>query len=305
MPGQRVVSLLPSATELVYELGAEKMLFGVTHECVYPAEAASKPRVISAMFDPQHMSSREIDTETRRRIGMGKEIFRIDERALRKARPDLIICQNTCQVCAAHAGQVEAALKILQYEPQIYSMDPHSMREILESVVELADILGAGGRGRRLRVELEERIRRVEARVGDRRRTVLALEWLDPLFTAGHWVPEMIALAGGKNLISGAGEHSRTLGLSEVVDADPDVIVLMPCGFDIDRTVSEYRSTLQRSGRWRYLRAVRDGAVYAVDANSHFSKPGIRTVSGIEILAEIFGSAGAVVPEGCFKKVEP
>ena len=165
MPIRRIVSFLPSATELIYELGVQDMLFGVTHECLYPADAASKPRVISAVFDPQHMSSREIDEKTRSLMEGGHDIFRLDEDVLCAARPDLIASQNTCQVCAAHTGQVDAALKALPQKPRVHSMDPHSMGEILDGIVEFAEMVGVPERGRRLRASLEDRIRTVTGRL--------------------------------------------------------------------------------------------------------------------------------------------
>ena len=306
MPIRRIASFLPSATELIYELGVQDMLFGVTHECLYPADAASKPRVISAVFDPQHMSSREIDEKTRSLMEGGHDIFRLDEDVLCAARPDLIVSQNTCQVCAAHTGQVDAALKALPQKPRVHSMDPHSMEEILDGIVEFAEMVGVPERGRRLRASLEDRIRTVTGRLTGSTPRVLALEWLDPFFTAGHWVPEMIRAAGGQNLVSGTGEHSRIMSFDEIAAADPDIILLMPCGFDTRRTASDYRSVLQDRKDWQGLRAVEDGQVYALDANSYFSKPGIRTVTGIEILAGILhprASADIPVPAGSSERV--
>lgn len=306
MPIRRIVSLLPSATELIYELGLQDMLFGVTHECLYPADAASKPQVVSAVFDPESMSSSEIDEKTRKLAEEGAEIFRLDGVVLRDARPDLIVSQSTCEVCAAHGGRIDAALRVLQRKPQVYSMDPHGVAEILDGVVELAEMLGAGERGAELRRSLEARLERVAAARPGRRPRVLALEWLDPFFTSGHWVPEMIELAGGENLISRAGERSRTLHPGEIAEADPDVIILMPCGFGTGRTVLEYRDTLHDRDGWRGLRAVGAGQVYAVDANSYFSKPSIRTVTGVEILARILHPgtfANITVPPGSFSAV--
>lgn len=301
---QRIVSFLPSATELLYELNAQDMLYGVTHECLYPKDAKNKPRVINSVFDSAKMSSNEIDKTTCFLLKEGKDIFTLNEGNLLAAAPDFIISQNTCQVCAAHTNQVDKAFEILKTKPKSYSMDPHSIDEILYDVTELSKIIGKKQDGEKLRQALEMRINKIKKQTIQNRPRVLALEWVDPLFTSGHWIPEMIHIAGGKNLISKNGEHSRKMTLDEAIRSEPDVIILMPCGFDTPRTISEYKVSLAKNESWRRLKAVRDNKVFAVDANSYFSKPSIRTITGIEILAKILHpEIDNIVPEESYRLV--
>lgn len=283
---QRVVSLLPSATEILYELGVGDRLFGVTHECNYPPEATAKPRVVQSVIDTAGMTSSQINAATYKLINQHQEIFRLDEEVLKAARPDLIISQETCEACAAHARSLEAALGILPKRPDVYSMDPRSLSDILDSVMRLGEIMGVAARAKKITHDLRARIGRIAGIPAPERPRVLAVEWIDPLFTAGHWIPEMVEIAGGKNMISVPGEYSRQMQVGEAALADPDIIIMMPCGFGTERTVTEY-AALRGDGEWRALRAVREGRVFAVDADSFFSKSGIRTVYGLEILAKI------------------
>jgi len=217
----------------------------------------------------------------------GKDIFVLDEENLREANPDMIISQETCAVCAAYTGQVSKAVKILEKKPILISMDPHNLQEIVDSVERLGMMLEKEKRAREIRDSLEKRIQGIRGKSTDKKPKVLAIEWIDPFFTAGHWIPEMIDIAGGINMISKIGEHSRRLSFQEIAHADPDIIIMMPCGFDTRRTVSEYNSTLRENDRWNSLKAVKNKQVYGVDADSFFSKPSIRTIDGLEILAKI------------------
>lgn len=284
---ERIVSFLPSATELLYELGVQDKLYGVTHECLYPDEAKKKPRVINTVIDGKSMSSPEIDRKTVQLLQKGKDIFVLDEKNLIQAKPDLIISQNTCEVCAAHSNQVARAVQILEKKPQLHSVDPHNLEEILDSVTEISKLVGKEKEGDQLRQSLKKRINFVKNQTYQSRPKVLAIEWISPFFTSGHWVPEMIEFAGGKNLISKTGEHSRRLTFDEIKQADPDIVFVMPCGFDTKRTVSEYNEYLKDDSGWNLLHAVKHKNVYALDANSYFSKPSIRTIIGLEILAKI------------------
>ncbi|HET6517939.1 MAG TPA: cobalamin-binding protein [Nitrosopumilaceae archaeon] len=303
---QRIVSFLPSATELIYELGCQDKLFGVTHECLYPEDAKSKPKVINTVIDGNSMSSPEIDKKTCELMKHGKDIFILDENNLKKASPDLIVCQNTCEVCAAHTNQIEQAFLILEKKPQIHSIDPHNLEQILESIVTLSKLVGREKKGKLLQESLKERIEFVRSHTFDAHPKVLALEWIKPFFTSGHWVPEMIGIAGGINLVSKVGEHSRRMEMDEVTKADPDIIILMPCGFDTNRTISEYKLHLKDDKSWNELKAVQNKNVYAVDANSYFSKPSIRTITGLEILAKILHPVKfdrVNTPKNSFKKI--
>lgn len=283
----RIVSFLPSATELLYELGEEDKIFGVTHECNYPEEAKAKPKVINSVINSEQLSSKEIDEQTCQLLKEGKDIFLLNEDAVRKADPDLIISQETCEVCAAYTSQVNKAIKIMQKRPLLYSMNPHNLDEIILSVIELGKILQKENKANEIASALKKRIQKIKDLKVKQRPKVLAIEWIDPLFTAGHWVPEMIEVAGGQNMISKTGEHSRRLSIEEIIKSDPDIIIVMPCGFDTYRTIQEYNQVLDKDTSWKSLRAVKNNMVFGVDANSFFSKPSIRTITGIEVLAKI------------------
>lgn len=284
---ERIVSFLPSATELIYELKKENLLFGVTHECNYPKDAQRKLRVVNSVIDSKNLSSIEINDKTCQLLTEGKEIFNLDEDNLREARPDLIISQETCEVCAAYTSQVKKALEILPTKPQIYSMDPHNLEEILETISKLGEILGESKKAENLKEGLQKRISYIKNSSFKEKPKVLALEWIEPFFTAGHWIPEMIEIAGGTNLISQRGEHSRKINFEEISKSDPDIIILMSCGFSVNRIIKEYNQFLKNNPKWNQLRAVKENNLHAVDANSYFSKPSIRTITGLEILAKI------------------
>ena len=303
---ERIISFLPSATELIYELGAQDSLFGVTHECLYPSNAKTKPRVISSVFDPILMSSREIDDKINELMKNGKEIYNINEKNIIKAKPDLIISQDVCEVCSAHTNQVNYALSILEKKPQVYTMNPHNLDEILFCIKEISKKIGKEDKGNMLVDSLEKRIDYIKNKKFENWPSVIAIEWIDPLFTSGHWIPQMVETAGGKNLISSQKERSRKMGLDELKKIEPDIIIMMPCGFDVDRTIKEYGKILAQDKEWNSLKAVQEGFVFAVDANSYFSKPSFRTITGIEILAkiihpEIFGNIE--IPENSFEKI--
>ena len=319
MPRTRVVSLLPSATELVCELGAAEALRGVTHACRLPPGLPPVPRVISPEIDFSGMDGAEIDGAVRAARSGGRGLFGLDEGALRGADPDLIICQSTCEACAPHAAQARRAAEALGGSPEVLSIDPRGIGGILDSVEAVASLLGRDEEGRRLRASLESRLdaaRAAAASAADAasgrrlcRPRVLALEWIDPPYTAGHWVPEMVEAAGGENLASSAGEHSRPMSVAEAAGGEPDVAVIMPCGFDAARAASEYSapgSPLAADPRWRATPAVRSGRVYAVDAGAYFSGPSIRVVDGVEVLASVLwpGAPGLPpAPDGSYARI--
>ncbi len=284
---KRIVSFLPSATELLYELGVQDNLYGVTHECKFPQDATSKPKVIDSVINSDELTSKEIDTMTCQLLNDKKDIFILNEKNLIESNPDLIISQETCEVCAAYTNQVNKALQILQKKPMLYSMDPHNLNEIINSVAELGEILGNKMKAEKIINSLEKRIQNIKKIENDKKPKVLAIEWIEPFFTAGHWIPEMIQIAGGINMISKIGEHSRRLDFQEVIKSDPDIIIMMPCGFDTKRTILEYNNILKENKIWNSLKAVKNNKIFAVDSNSFFSKPSIRTIDGLEILAKI------------------
>ena len=217
-----------------------------------------------------------------------------------------IISQETCEVCAAYTNQVKSALEILPNKPELYSMDPHNLKEIIQSVTKLGQILNKEKKSVEIVNSLERRIQHIQNSEKKLIPKVLAIEWIEPFFTAGHWIPQMIEFAGGINLISKTGEHSRRMDMDEVVNSKPDIIIFMPCGFNTDRTVQEYESILHNNPAWNSLQAVKNNQIYAVDANSFFSKPSIRTIDGLEILAKIIQPEkfkNLIVPDNSFSKI--
>jgi iron complex transport system substrate-binding protein len=284
---QRIVSFLPSATELLYDLGVQDILYGVTHECKYPPDAKSKLQIIDSVINSDKLTSKEIDTKTCQLLKDGKDIFVLNEKNLKDANPDLIISQETCEVCAAYTNQVKKAIEILQTKPILHSIDPHNIHEIIHSVTTLGEILEKQVKAKEIVDNLKKRIQHISENPNNEKPKIVAIEWVEPFFTAGHWIPEMIEIAGGVNLISKTGEHSRRLDFEEISKADPDIIIMMPCGFDTKRTISEYNNILKENKVWNELKAVKNKKVFAVDANSFFSKPSIRTIEGLEILAKI------------------
>ena len=280
MPIKRIVSFLPSATELLYEFGVEDNLYGVTHECKYPQGANSKPQIIESVINSEELTSKEIDTMTCQLLNDKKDIFILNEKNLIESNPDLIISQETCEVCAAYTNQVNKALQILEKKPKLYSMDPHNLNEIINSVTELGKILGKETKAKEIIDSLEKRIQNVRKLQNNKSPKVLAIEWIEPFFTAGHWIPEMIQIAGGINMISKIGEHSRRLEFQEIIKSDPDIIIMMPCGFDTKRTILEYNNILKENNKWNSLKAVKNNRIFAVDANYFFIKQIIRTIEG-------------------------
>jgi len=303
---ERIVSFLPSATELLYELGVKDRIFGVTHECLYPEDAKSKPRVITSVLNPDVLNSKEIDDKIIELMRNGQDIFMLDEKNLIKAMPDLIVSQEICEVCSAYTNQVNKALSILDKKPEVHALNPSDLQGILSSIDELAKKVGKEEQGTILRKSLEKRIEYIKSKKFEKRPRVLCIEWVEPFFTSGHWIPEMVELAGGKNMISIKGEKSRRMAFDEVEKANPEIIIMMPCGFDTERTISEYKNVLGNNDQWKKLDAVKSNNVYAVDANSYFSKPSIRTITGLEILAKIihpqmFGELD--IPQNSFKQI--
>ena len=306
MGPQRIVTFLPSATELIYSLGADDKLFGVTHECNYPSDAKTKPRVISSVFDPASMSSKQIDDKICQLMTDGKQIYNLNKENLLNAKPDLIISQNICEVCSAHTEHVKIAVDMLEKKPEVYTMDPHDVDEILVCIMDISKMIGKETEGNELVDSLVKRLEFVKSKTFEDKPKIVAIEWVDPFFTSGHWIPEMIESAGGENLISTEKMPSRKMELEEIKEANPDIIVMMPCGFDVKRTVSEYNSVLANNSDWNELKAVKEKSVYAVDANSYFSKPSLRTITGIEVLARIIHPAvfdDLQLPENSFVKI--
>ena len=304
---KRIVSFLPSATEILYELGVEDQVLAVTHECNYPGDAKTKPKVIHASFDPEKMSSQEIDNKVIDLVHTGKDIYILDEQVLKKANPELVIAQGICEVCSPYTREINKAVALLGGKTEVLILDPGNLDDILQNIIQVGNKVGRQERARDFVLQLQKRIDYIKNIPKISRPKVVCIEWLSPLFTAGHWVPQMVEMAGGINGISSTGDKSRRMEIDEIVKFDPDVIVLMPCGFDIKRTILEYERLLENK-KWKLLKAVKQGEVYAVNSNEYFSKPGPRTVAGLEILAKIIHPDTFLdlhIPKQSVQKIEP
>lgn len=277
----RIASLVPSATEMLFALGLGDQVVAVTHECDYPPEAAGKPHLTRSLV-PAGLSAGEIDAAVRRLAGEGRHLYELDEPALAELEVNLIVTQAVCEVCAVSYDDVVAVAKRLPSRPRVVSLDPSNLAEVLADVPRLGEAAGVADRAARLRADLERRLETVRRAVeGADRPTVLALEWLDPPFIGGHWVPEMIEIAGGEDVLGVAGRKSRTAEWDEIAAAKPEVVVAMPCGWDARQARSEVE------GHARDLAAVGADRIWAVDAAASFSRPGPRLVEGTELLAHL------------------
>lgn len=282
----RIISLLPSATEIVFALGLGDDLAAVTDECDWPPEADDKPVVSRTALGPGLATSREIDDAVRERMDAHEPLYRLDVDLIRRIEPDVILTQDLCRVCAVPSGQVERALEeIGATQAHVLSLDPHSLDQVLESIRAAGRLLEAGRAAEELVTGLRERLAAVR-HVADRLPGVstFALEWLDPPFVGGHWVPDMVRTAGGTNLLNEPELPSRVVTWDEIDRANPEVVVFMPCGYDLDAAETEGERLLELAPFAR-LPAARTGNTFAVDATSYFSRPGPRLVDGVEALA--------------------
>jgi iron complex transport system substrate-binding protein len=277
----RIVSLVPSATETLFALGLGPDVVAVTHECDFPPAAQELPRVTRDVL-PGGLSSREIDAAVKERTMAGLSIYELDTDLLRDLHPDLIVTQELCSVCAVSYDDVRAIAEEIETRPQVISLDPHTVGEVLGDVRTLAQATDRKDAAVELVRDAAARIDRVRRAVrGARRPRVAALEWLDPPFAAGHWVPQLIEYAGGENILGFAGENSEERSWQEVEIAQPDIVVVMPCGFDAE--IAHREAEMHRD----QLAAVGAGEVVAVDAAAYFSRPGPRIIDGLELLAHI------------------
>ena len=284
----KIWSLLPSATEILFALGLDDEITGVTHECDYPPQASTKPRVTFSYVDSSRDSG-EIDRQVTERFRAGTQLYGIDEERLRSDPPNLIVTQDLCPVCAVSPSDFASHMESTGCRAEVVSLNPNRLRDILIDIRRIGEATGRAGEAERLTDELSARIESVRSAIGDDARPrVLCLEWLDPPMPGGHWVPEMLRLAGGDDggLIA-PGEPSRKLPWEQMRIPDPEIIALMPCGFGPERAM-QGAGVLWRLDGWARLSAVRKGNVYALDGNGYFSRPGPRVVDGLEMLASIF-----------------
>ncbi len=283
----RVVSLLSSATEIVCALGLKETLVGRSHECDYPEDIRTLPRCSDPAIAVDG-SSADIDRAVKTAARNALSIYRVDETLLAELKPDLVLTQTQCEVCAVSLKDVEAALaKLTRRETRVVALSPQRLADVYDDVRRVASALGAAGAGRALVLEMQKRLAALAARVELLERPKIAvLEWLDPLLAAGHWIPELAMIAGGRDVFGVVGERGPWLSLERLREADPDLIVAAPCGFDMRRTQPEL-AALVAQPVWRELRAVRRRRVYLADGNQFFNRPGPRLVETAEILAEM------------------
>ncbi len=282
----QICSFLPSATEILFALGMGESVAGVTFECDYPPEATLKPVVVNTLIHGD-LTPQQIDDAVRKQVAAGASLYFVDLDQLRAIQPDVVVTQDLCNVCALSAPDLAVALGELASHPEVVSLSPHTLQQVFENVVIVGEAVGRSREAKTLVKQLQGRVHQVETRA---RRTspprVLCLEWLDPLYQGGHWIPEMVKLAGGDAVLATAGEKSVRLTWKQVLDADPEVLILMPCGFHLRETIAQYEQ-LDLPDGWEGINAVKNGRIYAVDGTAYFSRPGPRLVTGVEILDAI------------------
>lgn len=305
---RQIVSFLPSATEMACALGLTDQLVGITHECDYPPEIKGKPVVVRNALPIETMTQREVDTAVAERMRQGASLYEVDENLLRELAPDLILTQDLCQVCAPSGNEVSHALNLLTKKPQILWLTPNSLAEIAANLRELGEATGRDEEAEALILSGRARLESIASATRDlpHRPRVFCLEWMDPVFGSGHWVPEMVRIAGGVDSLSREGKDSERISWEDVLNWAPEVLIITPCGFNLEKVIEESQRLVNYPG-WFELPAVRNGRVYAVDANSYFARPGPRVVDGTELLAhlvhpELFDWNG---PASAYQRFDP
>ena len=284
---KRIVSFLPSATEILFALGLADQIVGVTFECDYPLEAQRKAQVVHSHL-PSGLPPAEIDAIVRAEGARGRNLYFADLPLLESLAPDLILLQDLCRVCAIDSPTLARDMSHLPSKPQVLSLSAHTLSGVFDDILQVGTATGRARAAESLVSSLCARVEKVRcAAKPESTPRVLALEWLEPFFQGGHWIPEMITLAGGVPVLAEAGQKSVRLSLEQVREADPDIIVVMPCGYHLAETVLQYRQLTFPPG-WSELRAVQRRRTYAVDGSAYFSRPGPRLVDGLEVLAQIF-----------------
>jgi iron complex transport system substrate-binding protein len=283
----RICSLLPSATETLFALGLGDSVVGVTHECDFPPEAAAKPALISPRVDP-NASAAQLDRNVRELMARGESLYTVHDDLLRELKPDLIITQDLCQVCAASPGDLASVLGKMEKPPLVLTLQPRSLTGVWNDIRRIGAATGKSREANELAQQQEMKVEAVRKAVGaaSSRPHVACIEWLEPIYVGGHWVPQMVEAAGGQDVLGHAGEASFSVSAEQLVAAQPDFVVIMPCGFGIERTSEELKRTPFPTG-WERLPAVREGRVFAVDASSYFSRSGPRLAGGVAILASL------------------
>jgi iron complex transport system substrate-binding protein len=304
----RICSFLPSATEMVYALGLEGQLCGVTHECDYPPEAREKkPTVVRPLFELSKLGQREIDSHVVESMTHGHGLYSIDRDVLKATKPDVVITQDLCDVCSASLRDVLSTISDLSKDCQVISLKPRGLQGVLQDIVTVGRACGAEAAADDLVARLRSRIRRVKLNAADLDRPrVFCVEWFDPVFASGHWVPEMVEIAGGHDALGRPGQDSRKILWDDVLSDDPEVIILMPCGFDADRALDDLHLLATRDG-WKSIEAVATGRVFATNGSAYYSRPGPRLVDGLELMARMIHpeAFGAEMPPGGAMRVAP
>jgi len=302
----RIVSLLPAATDLVVTLGLAGDLVGRTHECDWPPGELEHAAVVTRTALAGGLTSREISTVVAAdRAHAGSSLYALDEAALAALHPDLIITQELCEVCAVSYGQVAAAVRVADTGPRLVSLEPATLAEVLGTLTTVGGLTGRSAEAAAALADAERRLAAISRAVAGRRRPrAVVLEWLDPVWPVGHWVPDQVAAAGGTEVLGVAGAHTEPVQWDAVVAAAPEVLVLAPCGFPPERTLAELPALTARPG-WSSLPAVRSGRVWVVDGPAYFNRPGPRVVRGVEILAHLLHGIGTVAPAEAVSVVPP
>jgi len=293
----RIVSLLPSATEILFALGLDREIVGVSHECDFPLQARTKPVVIHSRL-PHGAAPAEIDRLVREYVARGESLYAVDAQKLEELCPDLIITQDLCHVCAASPDDLATALAHFNRRPEVLCLNPQDLGDVWRDILLVGEATCRGTQAERLVDEIGQRQGALEQQLDSSagRPRVAFLEWLEPIYIGGHWVPEMIHCAGGEDALGTVGKASFRVPLQEVVEAEPEVLLIAPCGYAAKQARSEYES-LELPGQWNAIPAVRNNRVYALNANSYFSRPGPRLVTGIEIVAKVLQPTVAVSAE--------
>ncbi len=284
----RICSLLPSATEVIASLGLSNELVGISHECDYPPSIRHLPIMVEPVIPPHGLASADIDTRVRQLVASGQRLYRLKDQLLRQAQPELILSQDLCHVCAITPDQLQDAISSMPQQPTILTLNPSSVLDVINDVVRIGDAAGRSAEGHRLAAHLHDRLDAVHRRLQtiSHRPRVVCIEWLSPLYVAGHWIPEMVQRAGGLDVLAQPGNPSRVGTWDEILAADPDVLIVMPCGFSVKKTHTELLQLMQHPDQWRLSPALTEHT-YLVDASSYFSRPGPRLIDGIELLATI------------------
>jgi iron complex transport system substrate-binding protein len=294
----RIVSLLPAATDLVADLGLLSALVGRTHECDWPPGVETVPVVTGTGIDADRLSSREISEAVGGAPHQGSSLYSLESDLLARLDPDVVLTQDLCEVCAVSYSRVSQAVRVLDVGPKVLSLEPRTLSEVLDCLTTLGDALGVPDRAASRVAQWRDRLAAVDRLVAGRPRPrVAALEWLDPLWPAGHWVPEQISHAGGDPLLAEPGEHTKPIEWNTVVETQPDVLLLLPCGLTPTRTLTELDVLTARPG-WSSLPAVREGRVWILDGPAYFNRPGPRVVRGVEVLAHVLHGVGPAPVEG-------